>query len=57
MLGRCSLVIIASYTVILRSVCACGEWVCTKNHCEEEEEDTEESDPEDDPDIQDIRWF
>ena len=55
MLGRYSIVMIASM-IILCSVCACGEWVCTKNDCETEEEDTED-DPEDDPDIQDIRWF
>ena len=41
------------------SVCACGQWVCTQNACEDDTdyELDEEDSPEDDPDVQDLRWF
>jgi len=41
------------------SVCACGQWVCTQNVCDDDNdyELDEEDSPEDDPDVQDLRWF
>jgi len=40
-------------------VCACGQWVCTQNACDDDTdyELDEEDSPEDDPDVQDLRWF
>jgi len=39
-------------------VCACGQWVCTQNLCDDKDYELDEEDsPEDDPDVQDLRWF